>query len=134
MSLTALRTGLRDELAADLGIPAADGFYTGRSERNDLVGVWIDEAREGAVVSDQEIELTVRVRKLYVSSRSGEAPADPTLLEEAAEAVDLALRDKQAASFGVWFFRVTGVAFDYEEWGFDVRLLAFRDNPFAAGG
>ncbi len=132
MSLTELRTGLRDELAADLGIPAQDGYFEGRSERSDMLGVWIERTSDAENVLQEDVQLVVRYRKQYVVARNQQVPSDPTPLEQAAEALQVALRDKQANTFGVWMFRVSEIEFSYEDWGFDALVSAIRANPFAS--
>ena len=137
MSLADLRTGLRAELATDLGIEMLDGMIDAPAgiPRRDLGCVWI--AGYGEMddrVQTQVIDVRVRIYKQKVERRSVEQAVDPQPLEDLAERAELALRDKQAAQYGVWYFRIRRTEIDLESQGIEIELTAWRTNPFTAGG
>ena len=130
MSLEAFRAALKSELADELGFPVGDGpLEEGVSERADIASVTIVRWRERQPnVHQRIIEALVQVRLQYVVDREGSS--DPGPLEQKAEALVTGLKDRQAAQFGVDFFRVTGVDLEHELYGFTAYIEAWQDNPF----
>jgi len=136
-AMATLRQGIRAELATDLGIQMVDGMLNAPAgiARRDLGCVWVPGFGEkDDDVDTQMIDVRIRIYQQKIEQRNPEDPVDPTKLEDFAEAVELALRDKQAGQFGVWFFRVRATEIDLESQGVEMSVIAMRANPFPTGG
>ena len=135
MSVATFREAVRAELETDLQIPFKSGLITflegTGSVRGDVGCVWVAGYREnGDSVQEQIIDLRVRVYRKFIQVRDPLNAIDPTALEDTAELVESALRDKQAAQFGVWFFRPVSTEIDLATQGVEVTVTAIRANPF----
>lgn len=132
MSLTSFRQAVQDELQKDLGITFVAGMLTAAANDRTIGCVWAAGIREGSDINTEEIVLHARVFTQFEATQ-GYKQGDIDQLEQLAEQLQTALRDKQA-TLGPWFFRVTEVELLIEEHGVQATIVAVDDNLFAAGG
>jgi hypothetical protein len=134
--LTLLRVALAAELTADTGIRIEPGFIIGPVR--DRVGcVFPGSRREREEDVQQAVaEVGIKLFRPFAQQREPTRPLDPTPLEEDAQTVIDALRDKQFEELGVpdvWFLRVTTEEFDLtDEQCVTLTVEVWGSNPFTA--
>lgn len=131
MTLTSFRQGVANELAADLGITlVVDGRCEGPFTQ-ELICSWSPgKAPYPTDVNLEQVEVRVRVFKAPPPRRhDAQLPFDPAPLEELAETIQTALKDKRTA-LGPWYFQLLELRIDDERWCVELQLVGLQDNLF----
>lgn len=129
MSLTTVREAMRDQLAADLGIPFVDGRIEGPVERRNLGCCWTDGVVEDeSDVNHQVVTIVARAFLRYDRSREPESPIDPAPLEHLAERIQLSVRSQHSIA-GVDFARAVRVGINMERRGVECEIRVWMANP-----
>lgn len=127
-SLGAFREAVQAELAEDLGVRFKGGKIDGPVTENDLGCCWSEGKAEVSGRVDEE-QLFVRAR-IFLRFKPREGPEDVTdsrPLEDLAEKVQLAIRDKQT-TLGPWYCRVTEVETNIDLQYVEAQIVGWQDN------
>jgi hypothetical protein len=134
ITLTGFREAVQAELQVDIGIDFVPGVLVGPVEGRPLGCVWCAGKKEADDnVGDEIIEVHVRAFQAVVLPQDPTVPVDPGPLEELADQIVAALKDKQTA-FGPWFTRITELELDMETQGLEITLIGRQENQFLLGG
>lgn len=131
MSLETFLEGVRAELATDLAITVKDGYIEGPLDV-EMGCVYPGDTTElEENVDVEELEIFARVFKPVAQQFVPEEPPDNSELLAARDAIIAALKDKQTATWGVWYLRIRGFEIDAQERHVTARITAWHTNPFA---
>lgn len=125
--LTTFRKQLERHLEEQLGIPFVSGALDGPLEQD--LGCTFPGSKTEVPGHVQDEDLVVRIRVFLAHPGQGvELPPDPAPLEELAEKLQLALKEKQTG-LGPWYQRWISTEFDIEEgFGFESYVIARQQN------
>lgn len=132
MSLTTFRQAVAAQAGLSLGIgTVVDGKLDGPVQRRDIVCSWpLRKAELADNVDLEELEIALRVLKVYPPRVDDETPIDPGPLETIAETLQTGLDNIQTTA-GPWFFRVVELALDVDRFCVTARLVGWQRNLFA---
>lgn len=129
---TVIRKAIALELTTDMAMRFEPGLVDEVAQSDTFGCVWIEEyAEEPSNVQIRMHTVGVRIfEKNPGRRREPTRPADPTSLENLAEAAELALKDKANAALGAWFLRVVKVRFNLVVRMAELEIVAWQDNVF----
>ena len=102
--------------------------------RQELGCVFPDSELESEDTTYLNLGVVVRMfkRTADVAARGTEPtqPRDPAPLEAWAETLRTSLDDIQVGAGGTWYFRVSGIEYDMDQYAFEAAIFGRGENPF----